>query len=95
MKFLKYFPKYKCGMYIIYELFSFDNIFRLLLKNNFSYEEAIYFILANCSLSGLVFQERIHNKKYLKLLAKDAISPEESAIKSRLIYDIMSCCKAD
>lgn len=76
-------------MYIIYELFSFDNLFRLLLKNNFSHEEAMDFIIANSSLSGLVFQERIHNKFYNKLSAADALSPRESAIKSRLIYDMM------
>ena len=94
MKFLKYFPKNKCGMYIIYELFSFDNIFRLLLKNNFSYEEAIYFILANCSLSGLVFQERIHNKAYLKLRGENAPSPRLASIKAMLIFDILQCLKS-
>jgi len=88
-KFLKYFPREKNGMFIIYELFSFDNFFRLLLKNDFSREEAIDFIIANCSLSGLVFQERIHNKSYLKLSAADALCAKDSAIKSRLIYDIM------
>lgn len=90
-KFLKYFPEDKNGMYIIYELYSFDNIFRLLLKNNFSHEQAINFIIANCSLSGLVFQERIHNKQYNKLSAKDVLSPEDSAIKARLIYEVMEC----
>lgn len=89
-KFLKYFPKDKNGMFIIYELYSFDNLFRLLLKNNFFHEEAINFIIANCSLSGIIFQERIHNKSYLKLSAEDALSPEESAIKSRLLCDVMS-----
>jgi hypothetical protein len=90
LAFLKIFPKDTNGMYITYELFSFDNLFRLLLKNGFNHEETLYFILKHCSLSALVFQERIHNKRYKKLSAKDALPPDLAAHKARLIYDLMS-----
>jgi hypothetical protein len=90
LAFLKFFPKDGNGMHMIYELFSFDNLFRLLLKNGFNHEETLYFILKHCSLSALVFQERIHNKSYKKLSAKNALLPELAAHKARLIYDLMS-----
>lgn len=88
--FMKMFPKDHNGLYIIYELYSFDNLFRLLLKNGFDHKEALWFILANCSLSALIFQERIHNKRYKKLSGKDAKPPDLAALKARLIYDIIS-----
>lgn len=85
---MRMFPKDRNGLYIIYELYSFDNLFRLLLKNGFDHKEALLFILANCSLSALVFQERIHNKRYRELSGKDAKPPELAALKTRLIYDL-------
>jgi len=88
--FLKAFPRDANGMYIIYELFSFDNLSRLLLKNGFDNEEALYFILRCCSLSALVFQERIHNKKYKRLFAKGALPPNLASQKARLICDLMN-----
>ncbi|MBA3047712.1 hypothetical protein KKC83_05280 [Patescibacteria group bacterium] len=95
MKFLKYFPKNSEGLYIIYELYSFDNLFMLLLKNNFTHEEAINFVITACSLSGLIFQERIHNHDYLNLSANDALSPQDASIKSKLIFDILQCIKVN
>lgn len=89
LKFLKKFPKERNGLYIVYELYTFDNLFRLLLKNRLGYEEALSFILCNCSLSALVFQERIHNKRYKKLSDKDALPADLAACKARLIYDLM------
>lgn len=91
MSFLRYFPKDSQG-YMIYELYSFDNFFRLLLKHDFDYEGAISFVMAACSLSAVVFQERIHNKGYLNLFAKDALLPKQAAVKSRVIFDILDCC---
>lgn len=88
---LKYFPKDEACLYIIYELFSFDNFFRLLLKDEYDHEDALEFMLASCSFSALVFQERIHNKKYIKLSAADAIDPKEAACKAILISDILDC----
>ena len=90
MKFLKYFPKNSEGLYIVYDLYSFDNFFRLLLKNELNYEDSLNFILYNSSLSALVFQERIHNKGYLILSTDDAISPKLASIKARLIFDILN-----
>ena len=91
LKNLKYFPKDMTGLYIIYELFSFDNFFRLLLKDGYLHEDALMFMLGSCSFSAVVFQERIHNKKYLKLSADDSIDPKQAACKARLISDIMEC----
>ena len=90
LDFLEKFPKDRNGLYIVYELYTFDNLFRLLLKNNFDYEEALCFILGNCSLSALVFQERIHNMAYKNLSAKDALCADLAACKAQLIYDLIS-----
>jgi len=94
MRFLKYFPKNSEGLYIIYELYSFDNFFRLLLKNGLNHTDALSFVIYNCSLGGYVFQECIYNNSYLKLSAKDALPPESSALKARLIFDILQCIKS-
>ena len=90
LNFLKKFPKESNGLHIVYELYTFDNLLRLLLKNNFDHEEALSFILCNCSLSAVVFQERIHNMEYEKLSAKEALPADLAACKAQLIYDIMS-----
>lgn len=88
LDFLKKFPKDHNGLYMVYELYTFDNLLRLLLKNNFNHEECIYFTLCNCSLSALVFQERIHNKAYKKLSSEDALPSDLAAHKAQLIYDL-------
>lgn len=90
LDFLEVFPKDRNGLYIIYDLYSFDNLFRLLLKDSFEHEQALYFILGNCSLSALVFQEGIHNKRYKKLSAEEALPDDLAACKARLIYELMS-----
>jgi hypothetical protein len=89
LEFLKEFPKDDSDMFIVYDRFKFDNLFRLLLANDFSHEDALYFMLANCSLSGIVFQERLHNKRYRKLSAKDALPPDEAARRAKVIYDFI------
>jgi hypothetical protein len=88
--FLKKFPKDRNGLYIVYEVYTFDNLFRLLLKNSFDHEEALWFILCNCSLSALVFQERIHNKRYKELSGEEAFPADLAACKARLIYELMT-----
>jgi len=88
--FLRSFPKDKNGLYIVYDRFTFDNLFRLLLKNDYDHEEALQFILGQSSLSALVFQERIHNRTYRRLTAKETLPPEEASRKARLIYDLLS-----
>jgi|SRR3989304_8517464 len=90
LNFIRNFPKDASGLYIVYELYTFDNLFRLLLKHGFDHEESLDFIIFNCSLSGIVFQERIFNKKYKKLSAKDALPPDLAAHKARLIHDLIS-----
>ncbi len=90
LDFLEKFPKDLNGLYIVYELYTFDNLFRLLLKNSFDHEESLYFILFNCSLSAFVFQERIHNEKHKELSASDALPADLAACKARLIYDLTS-----
>lgn len=89
MKYLKYFPKNSEGLYIIYDRYSFDNFFRLILKNGLNHEDSLSFVLYNCSLSALVFQERIYNKYYLRFSAKDALSSGLASRKSRLIFDVL------
>jgi hypothetical protein len=89
MLFLRKFPKGTDGLHIVYEPYTFDNMFRLLLKSGMCSEEALSFVLANCSLSAVVFQDRIHNERYSELSAKDALPPDEAARKARLIYDLM------
>jgi hypothetical protein len=74
------------GLYEIYDRFSFDNLFRLLLNNEFE-EEALDFILCNCSLSALVFQERIYNKYYLKISTEDTISDDLVALRNRIFKE--------
>lgn len=89
LKFLRKFPKGNDCLYIVYDLYTFDNLFRLLLANGFDHEDALSFILANCSLSGRVFQEKIHNLNYEELSADDALPADEAAHKARFIRDMM------
>jgi hypothetical protein len=89
LDFLQKFPKSGEGLYYVYDLYSFDNFFRLLLKNGLDFEEALNFILSNSSLSAIVFQERIHNKGYVRLSAKDALSPQAASVKMRLIHELL------
>jgi len=80
-------------MYIVYEVYSFDNFFKLLLKQGYSNEKALGFVLTNCALSGVVFQERIFNKKYLDLRIKNVLSPKEASRKTHLIFNMLNCIK--
>ena len=88
--FLGFFPKDRDGLYIFYEVYTFDNLFRLLLKNGLDHEGALSFILSNSSLSTLVFQERIYNKIYKELSAQDVLPADLTACKAQLIYNLMS-----
>lgn len=89
LKFLKSFPMEKRGLYIVYDRFTFDNLFRLLLKNGMDHFEARDFVLAKCSLSALVFQERLHNDAYRRLSADEAISSKEAARRAIIIKDFI------
>ncbi|RLB04693.1 MAG: hypothetical protein DRG83_04265 [Deltaproteobacteria bacterium] len=61
------------GLYEIYDRFSFDELFKSLLREGLDYEDALNFILCNCALSALVFQERIYNKFYLNLVPEPGL----------------------
>lgn len=89
LHFLKEFPKEPDGSYIVYECFTFDNLFRLLLKNGLDHEEALSFILANCSLSAYVFQDRIHNEAYQEISDEETLSPDLAAYREKLIYEVL------
>lgn len=93
LEFLKEFPKDENDMYIVYECFTFDNLFRLLLKADFDNEDALMFMLANCSMSAYVFQERIHNKKYRKLSVKNVLPADEAARRAKVIYDMIQIAR--
>jgi len=95
LEFLKEFPKNENDMYIVYDRFTFDNLFRLLLQADFDHEDALYFMLANCSMSALVFQERLHNKKYKKLSAEDALPVDEAARRAKVIYDLVQIAQGN
>jgi hypothetical protein len=89
LDFLDEFPKNENDLYIVYDRFTFDNFFRLLLKADFDHEDALSFILCNCSLSAIIFQEKIYNKRYRKLAADDALLADEAARRSKIISDLM------
>ena len=73
------------------DLYTFDNLFCLLLANGFDHEDALNFILADYSLIARVFQEKIHNMGYENLSAADTLPPEEAAHKARFISDMLKC----
>ena len=65
---------------ICYDRFTFDKIFRFLLRNDFDHEDAKDVILYNCSLSALVLQERIYNRFYCKIRVENEISKDLLAL---------------
>lgn len=94
LEFLKVFPRDGAGMMRVWELFSFDNLFRLLLKAGMDHEEAMTFMLAECDFSAVPWQERIHNKRYRRLRAEDALPPESAARRMQLLHDMLEAAKA-
>jgi len=60
----------------IYDRFSFDYLFRLLLVEGFDAEESITFILNNCRISTLVYQERIENEYYKQISISNKLSDD-------------------
>lgn len=71
MKFLNHFGKTKEGRIIVFDIYTFNNLFTLLLNRKFSYEDALIFIFAKCDLNAYVFQECIHNDAYLDLTSRE------------------------
>ena len=70
MEFLIDFGKTKEGKIIVFDVFTFDSLFTILLNKNFSYKDALNFILAECELNAYVFQECIHNNAYLNIIPR-------------------------
>ncbi len=60
----------------INDRFTFDEMFKILLRNEYSHEEAKDLLMNNYSLSALVFQEKIENCSYLTIKATDKILPD-------------------
>ncbi len=89
LDFLIEFPKNENDMYIVYDRFTFDNLFQLLLKADFDHEEALMFVLANCSMSALVFQEKIYNEAYQKLSVEDALPVLEATRRAKVICGLL------
>ncbi len=84
------FDKNDEGMYKLYDRFSFDEFFRSLLINDLNRKEALDFILSNCSLSALVFQERIHNKYYLNISTEEQISDDLIILRNQYLFEIFA-----
>jgi len=82
------FKKNSEGLYEIYNRFSFDDFFRLLLNSGFENEDALAFILSNCALSAIVFQERIHNEYYLEITPDQKMSDDlQDILNQTLVYE--------
>lgn len=72
---------------ICYDRFTFDKIFRFLLKNDFDHDEAKDVIMYNCSLSALVLQERVYNNYFYKMEVDEDISQDLLALKNEMAND--------
>jgi hypothetical protein len=68
----------------INDRFTFDNRFRILKKEGFSFQEAKDFILNNYSLSTLVIQERIENDFYKKISCDKIMSEDLFLLKNKV-----------
>ena len=82
MEFLAHFGKSKDGKIIVFDVFTFNNLFALLLNKEFNHQNALTYILAECNLNAYAFQQCIHNKAYLKLTSS-SIDFQEAGKRSR------------
>lgn len=80
-RFLKSLGKDKSGCYFLYDKVYFDELFKLLLESGRDHEEGLMFIFAHCSLSGIIFQERIHNNYYKKIM----LDPDKFDLRTDLV----------
>ena len=76
--------KYLNENYECFDRFTFDKIFKYLLSKDFSQEEAKDMILINCSLSSIIFQERIHNNFYKSIQENELISEDLRKFKNEI-----------
>jgi len=70
----------------VFDRFTFDYLFKKLLKDGYGHEEAKDIIINNCAFSALVLQERIHSKYYLQINEDDYIANDLLKLKNE-IYD--------
>jgi hypothetical protein len=70
--------------YEVYDRFTFDYLFRKLLKEGYDLEEALAIIIHNCALSTLVMQERIYNGYYLKISVNEKISGDLLGLRNEI-----------
>jgi glutamate synthase domain-containing protein 1 len=69
---IKYLERYsQC-----WDRFTFDSVFRYLLRHDYDHEGAMDMMIAFCSFSGITWQERIHNKYYRKINLSERMSPD-------------------
>jgi len=59
-----------------FDRFTFDEVFRFLLSQDFNAEQAKDIILNHCQLSPLVAQERIENGFYREISTEEEISSD-------------------
>ena len=71
--------------YEVFDRFTFDYLFRRLLKDGYDHDEAKDIILHQCALSTLVLQERIHNEYYYKISEDDEISDDLLELQNEMI----------
>lgn len=71
--------------YNVFDRFTFDCLFRRLLKDGYDHEEAKDTILHQCALSALVLQERIRNEYYYKISEDDEISDDLLELRNEMI----------
>jgi len=72
----------------VYDRFSFDKLFRSLIIKGYDAEEAISYILNNCKLSSLIFEERIYNKYYKRILVDETMSEDLRKLRQEIFDHI-------
>ena len=70
-----------------FDRFTFDKIFRFLLSQDFSQEDAKDLILCNCALSAIIFQERIYNGYYKKIRENEIISEDLQQFANEVFHE--------
>jgi len=68
----------------LFDRFSFDNFFRMLLEEEYETEDALEYILYNCALSALVFQERIDNEYYKQISLDEDMSSDLKELRQEI-----------
>jgi hypothetical protein len=86
----EYLEDYIKENYIVYDRFTFDYLFRKLLKDGYDHEEAKDIIIHNCALSTIIFQERIFNEYYLNISKDENISKDLIEIISEIAERVIT-----